>query len=441
MNPTAPYLVRRHDPARAVPRRTILACCLAALPLAAGGCADAGAGGIHAAWEGLEERRGDTLVVRTIDGSVWGDTMSLVPELAIGELDGAEEYLFGNIRGVDVDDEGRIYAADTQAAVVRVFSAEGVHVRTIGRRGEGPGEFSEPDLARVRSDGRLVVRDQRNARYSVFTREGEFLTSWPTAGGFMTSTPFFLDLDGRAYHPTLKNLGAALSDWQHGLVRFEPAGTVVDTLDVPSRGYEAPYIEASSNGGVSRTSVPFTPQETWTMDGDGGFLFGIGHAYSFDWVRRDGSVLRIEREAEAVPVESGERARRREAAIAQMRSVDPNWRWQGAEIPSVKPPFQGFHAGADGTVWVRRHVRAVEEDNPGWNPDDPEAQPRTRWVEPLVFDVFDEEGRYFGPVRGPRGMQTWSTPVLTRDRVWAVVLNEDFGHPQVVRYRVGREEG
>ena len=38
------------------------------------------------------ETIGDTTVVRTMSGSVWGAEATLVPEVSIGELEGAEEY-------------------------------------------------------------------------------------------------------------------------------------------------------------------------------------------------------------------------------------------------------------------------------------------------------------------------------------------------------------
>lgn len=46
--------------------------------------------------------------------------------------------------------------------------------------------------------------------------------------------------DGRVFHPTLTNPGATLSDWRMGIVVFDPNRTPHDTLEVPSRGYEAP---------------------------------------------------------------------------------------------------------------------------------------------------------------------------------------------------------
>ena len=82
---------------------------------------------------------GDTTVVRTLSGSVWETEARLVPEVSIGELDGPEEYLFGRIGSLAVDDDRNVYVLDEQAQHVRVFDSAGVYMRTLGRRGEGPG--------------------------------------------------------------------------------------------------------------------------------------------------------------------------------------------------------------------------------------------------------------------------------------------------------------
>ena len=49
---------------------------------------------------------GDTTIVRTLEGSVWGDSVSLVEELSIGALNGPPEYEFGQVQDVAVDANG-----------------------------------------------------------------------------------------------------------------------------------------------------------------------------------------------------------------------------------------------------------------------------------------------------------------------------------------------
>jgi hypothetical protein len=398
----------------------------------AAGCGGDALEGIRADWTGERIAVADTVTMRTSAGSVWGDTMVLVPRTAIGTLDGDEAYVLGQPRAVDRDREGRFFVADPQAHQVRVYDAGGRFLRAIGRDGDGPGEFREPDDLRVGPAGEIVVRDQRGARFSVFSAEGEFLRSWPLPSGFMTSTPFHLTEDGRVLNPTVVNLGVPLDQWRHGLVVYED-GEPVDTLDVPTRGYQAPFVEARNEDSWSRTPVPFSPREHWTVHSGGDFVIGVSTAYRIDRIRNDGMVLRIERDADAALVQPAEAAWHRDRLTRNLRNVQPGWRWRGANVPSEKPPFQEIIPGSDGSLWVLRHTVAREEDDPSWDPERPDDAARTRWVEPLVFDVFDDEGRYMGPVRAPDGFQRFRRGVFGLDGVVAVVTHE-LGFEQVVSY-------
>lgn len=54
-----------------------------------------------------------------------------------------DELFFGNIDRIVTDESGNAYALDTQLSEVLIFSPDGEHLRTIGGRGEGPGEFNQ----------------------------------------------------------------------------------------------------------------------------------------------------------------------------------------------------------------------------------------------------------------------------------------------------------
>jgi hypothetical protein len=410
------------------------------LPIVVAACSEAGGSGIHAEWRAEREEVGDTVLIRTVAGSVWGDTMRLVPAVVIGEMDGPDPYVLGNPGSVDMDEEGRIYVADRQAREIRVFGPDGQHRLSFGREGEGPGEFTDPDQIRIASSGEVIVRDQRNARFSVFSREGEFLRSWPLRGGFTTSTGFQMSRDGRVFNPTLRNPGAALSEWRMGVSIVNLEGTSLDTLDVPSLGYETPFVEARSENSWSRTSVPFSPREYWTVLPDGTIIFGLSERYRWERWEPDGTVLAVERLVDGAPVHPGEATGERDRITRNFRRVDPSWRWRNEEIPSVKPAYREIVSGADGSVWLRRHTEAVEEDNPDWDPNLPEGPPRTHWVEPVVYDVFDAEGRYLGPVRFPDGYVSGRKDRLALDGVLTVVTH-DFGHEQVVLFHLSPLNG
>ena len=61
--------------------------------------------------------------------------------LQIGEPEGTEEYVFGRISYIDVDQSRRIFVLDALEQKVRVFRPDGTFSFSVGRKGQGPGEF------------------------------------------------------------------------------------------------------------------------------------------------------------------------------------------------------------------------------------------------------------------------------------------------------------
>jgi sugar lactone lactonase YvrE len=62
------------------------------------------------------------------------------------------------------------------------FTKDGTFVREWGRKGTGPGEFSEPHTIAMDSRGRLFVGDRENNRIQIFDQSGKFLEDWRQFG-------------------------------------------------------------------------------------------------------------------------------------------------------------------------------------------------------------------------------------------------------------------
>jgi sugar lactone lactonase YvrE len=124
-------------------------------------------------------------VVHNKKGSEWGNGPKLSIELVrtIGDVDTKDENLAFNSPGdLVVDKNGNIYILDGGNQRVQVFGEDGRYVRTIGRRGQGPGEFSDPNSLDIDREGRLHVLDKRQRRIQVFATNGEVLKSVRTPG-------------------------------------------------------------------------------------------------------------------------------------------------------------------------------------------------------------------------------------------------------------------
>ncbi len=98
------------------------------------------------------------------------------PIFRVGEAGGDDESLwFSQIRGVGRLSDGSIAAIDRSSEEVRVFGADGRHLLSMGRAGEGPGEFRSAWFLWVLPGDTLWVGDYRPWRYNVFARDGRFV--------------------------------------------------------------------------------------------------------------------------------------------------------------------------------------------------------------------------------------------------------------------------
>ncbi|HEY8469201.1 MAG TPA: hypothetical protein VIL18_06140 [Longimicrobiales bacterium] len=73
-------------------------------------------------------------------------TFAVVDPQPIVNLGGADvegPTQFFNIRGIHVVSRGYLWVADGGSAEVRIFRSDGSHWKTVGGRGEGPGEFQQ----------------------------------------------------------------------------------------------------------------------------------------------------------------------------------------------------------------------------------------------------------------------------------------------------------
>jgi len=117
-------------------------------------------------------------VVHNIKGGEWGSNPKVSLELVrtIGDLDTDDENLaFNSPLDMAVDNAGNIYILDSGNQRIQAFDSDGRFIRTIGRKGQGPGEFSSPNSIDIDGEGRLHILDDRQKRIQVFATDGELL--------------------------------------------------------------------------------------------------------------------------------------------------------------------------------------------------------------------------------------------------------------------------
>ena len=385
----------------------------AAAGLVTAGCGDAGSG----TWAGtIDTLATGQVVVHNPASPAWteDERWRLTEELRIGTIADEGPDLFGRITSLAVDGAGRIYVLEGQAQEIRVFGPDGGHLRTIGRKGSGPGELARALHLDMGPDGNLWVADPQNNRVSVFGTDGTYLRGHTMAGGFVIIPwPGRFDREGHYYYPVLQ---PADDGFGMGLIRYDSTMAPEDTLVVPEDPVERERFELrSEEGGVAIASVPFTAGFRWRLSPAGtfwGFLTGPYRLFELDPY---GDTLRtVTRAFDPLPVTAADRAQAREDLewfLQQGGEVD----W--SKIPDQKPAIEHGFVDHTGHVWV-------------W-PVMPEGE------EGAALDVFDPVGRYLGRVRAPAPIARQPVPVIREDVMYAVTESE-LDVPFVVRLRIER---
>ena len=370
-----------------------------------------------ATWEGeIDTLPSGTIVVANPATGVWDSATSwqVVEEFRIGTVDGTGPDLFGRVAALEVDAAGRIYVLEMQAQELRVFERDGSYLRTIGRKGGGPGEFAEAIGMAWSPAGDLWVVDPQNNRISVIDTAGTFVTSHHALGGFVFMPwPGGFDTAGVFYNYA-PDLGGG--DFRMLLVRFDSALNPIDSLRPPR--YEGPenYFEVVGDGGRSRmrSGVPYSPGLEWELTPAGDFWAALTGPYELLHLSAAGDTIRrVTRAFEPVPV-TGEDV---DSAVAGLEwFTSQGGKVDRSRIPGVKPALRDFFVADDGHVWVA-------------------VTTRDRADEGYVFDLFDPEGRYLGLVRLPFRLSSYPRPVF-RDGIVIGVTEDELEVPFVVRARI-----
>jgi hypothetical protein len=121
-------------------------------------------------------------IVHNAKGGAWGNNpkISIEPVRTIGDVDTDDENLAFDLPvDMAVDAAGKAYILDSGNRRIQVFGPDGRYLRTIGRKGQGPGEFESPNSIAVDGQGRIHVLDDAQKRFQVFTPAGEVVKAMP----------------------------------------------------------------------------------------------------------------------------------------------------------------------------------------------------------------------------------------------------------------------
>lgn len=360
--------------------RLLIAGCLALSPM---GCGSGDAVG-HVVRDSAGIRIVENERAAWTDDTRW--RIATEPSLDIGGGDSAASpALLHRVVTARRLSDGRIAVANTGTSEVRIFDSTGRHLSTIGRRGQGPGEFRAPWHISERGDSLLVVDIGSGYRFNIFGPGGEFVRSFTTPVATASE-------------------GTELIGWfadGTSLVRRHEFGMRDPRSTTPTRGHVSLFHLGAD--GIMLDSLGRFPNQTGISSGlylwgpwaheavhDTTVYFGPADTYEIHQYSQQGRLRGIiRRTLPNRPTTAQDYESFKEEAIRREMETggDPRYRavlerrMAEARYAPTFPPY--FHLRTDdpGNLWVQEYSPRIGEGR--------------------VWSVFDRTGIYLGDVEMP----------------------------------------
>jgi hypothetical protein len=336
-------------------------------------------------WKGTIEEENGVIVVKNPKDPMYGEEVfSLEEELSIGEVGGREEYMFSEIGTLAVDDEERIYVSDRKETHIKVFDRDGVYLMTIGRKGQGPGEFERISGMQITHQKELLVFDMSMRRLSFFTVDGKLIETLSIS----ELRPFELNVNSKRNY-IIKSVAIDLSTNQSisELKMYDANLSLLETIAAP---------------GPSDIFNPFDPFFIWKLAKNDNIVYGYNETYVLQILDPGGKLIKkIVREYDPVKITKEEK-QEAEKKYSPSNKID---------YPSFRPAYRYFTLDDEGRIYVQTFEKT--EDGNGY-----------------YFDILDSEGKYIAKI--PLEFQPQA---FKKSKLYTVEEDEE-GYQYVKRYKV-----
>jgi hypothetical protein len=345
--------------------------------------------------EAVVRDSGGVRIVENVD-PVWGEgevwRVAPEPSVVIGEADGPEPYQLFRVRGVLRLDDGGIAVANAGTSEIKIFDASGAHRVTIGREGEGPGEFRYVDKLLPWSGDSLAVSDGPLRRISVYSSEGVLgrtillanVGGWPIPRGLLSDGSIVLEPNTG---PVGQMENYVFESNKQPILRLDPVTERYDTiaLTLSERWVGGWRVRGQ------RVAIPMPYSGApYMAAGPGGVYHGYSSDYQIEyWTSGGGLQMIIRRDVEPTPVSDRHIALAWDTVTGIGRLRGGLVRRNRADVVfnETLPVFGPLLVDDLGHLWV------TEFTLPGDST--------------MFWSVFDTDGFWLGTVRTPDGVRVW----------------------------------
>ncbi len=311
--------------------------------------------------------------------------LELKEDLVIG--DKINNDIFESIATIRVDEESNIYVLDMRASQIKVFDKKGAYIRSIGKRGQGPGEFMMPAGMELIDNNQIIVSSM--GKLSFFSLNGEFQkqiieSHWDPSPG--------VDSKGNIYQVTVVPGEKYMDELRKYNSNFK------QTLTITSIEKPLPLPQSKRN--------PFQEKILYSILPDDSLVWGINNKYELNITDIEGNLTRkIMKDYDRIKV-----TEKYKQDFLNQRSHMSASQKSRYEFPNHFPPYRHLSTDDLGNIYV-------------WTYENDDENNR-------YFDVFNRNGKYISKIK------LKSFPTFWKNNKLYFVREGEMGFHQVVRCKV-----
>lgn len=384
--------------------KLVLSLCLAGILFTA-----CGAPSPTGKWEGTVEEENGIRTVSNPETPFFGEIhLELENDLILGEGED-ENSIFFQAAAMAVDETGTMFIVDSGNHRIQVFDPEGKFVQSIGKQGQGPGEFDRLGAFFLAGDGTLYARD--NNRIQRFKNDGTLLSSIPLTN---TIADFWVAPDRHIFGVEIRN---SEEGRRRFLVKLDPEGKQLESMAEFS---DVKPVDQES-GGVRRRVViqhSYNPTLFLASFSPETFIYAYSAEYALYRCNSSGKPdLILKKAGAAASISQREKDRVRQRLKDRVEelgmSIPDQILEQGTQFPPTSPFFVSVQIDELGRFYVRR-IKSSLDDSPT-----------------QTLDIFGPEGHFLY-----QAVIDVSPSVITRGVLYELREDDEDGIIRLKRFKI-----
>ena len=362
-------------------------------------------------WKGKIEVENGVKVIKNPGEPLYGEIVfELEEDLSIGREDDDNYYFYGIVM-VAVDSEDNIFVLDRENCRIQKYDKNGEYLQTIGRQGQGPGEFQAPQFLR-----RLHV----DSLDTLYVLESGRIHAFDTKGNFKKVITLNMNIF----------LLIGIDDGGNILAQANSRKQEEITRDIIFISSEEKRIKTIASypfplppmiRGKIALGNPYAPRLFSCPLSKGRGIYGYSQEYRLFVINSSGEAeFIIEKESPQLPITKKvkdmlvdrymeNQRRRKNGTMLSKSEVE-----KGYVFPENKPFYTRIYCDEKDRIYVLRFKSPFEKEKSE------------------IYDVFNKEGYYLHKVTMP------SIPIhaIKNGRIYSVRFDNDTGVARIIRYKI-----